>query len=70
MTELESYKAELSKVNSDISKASESDLPVLLDRKQQLIGKISELTFKQEVDKYAGSNRDNQVRIVSLPRTT
>lgn len=57
MSKLELYESELSKVKNSIQNASSSELSILFDKQQQLIGKISELYLhlQQEVDMHAGS---------------
>jgi hypothetical protein len=50
MTELEYYKSELSKVESDLKDPNNENYAIIKDRQQQLLGKISQLSLSLGVE--------------------
>ena len=56
MSELEQYQQELSELEEFIPRSSGGNYILLTDRKEQLTGKISELSLQQEVEHANESN--------------
>lgn len=59
MSELEQYKQELSEIESFIPLSSGSNYILLLDRKEQLNGRISELIYMNGEENDESDQRDS-----------